>query len=53
MRIDCPNCAAARTLDGTAAVRALGTCGFAAAEARLKCARCGEKGARVTVLPPV
>lgn len=53
IRIDCPNCAAARTLDGPATVSALGVCGFEEAEARLKCGRCGGKGARVTVLPPL
>lgn len=53
IRIDCPHCGAARTLDGGAAVGALGVCGFEEAEARLKCGRCRAKGARVTVLPPV
>ena len=53
IRIDCRDCGAARTLDGPAAVGALGVCGFEEAEARLKCGRCGGKGARVSVLPPV
>jgi len=53
IRIDCPHCAAARTMTGPEVCRALGTCGFEAAEARLRCGRCGEKGARVTVLPPL
>ncbi|URD62173.1 hypothetical protein M8312_06625 [Sphingomonas sp. KRR8] len=53
IRIDCPHCAAARTLNGAQVVQLLGVCGFEAAEARLRCGRCGGKGARVTVLPPV
>jgi hypothetical protein len=53
IRIDCPHCAAARTLSGPETVRLLGTCGFEEAEARLKCGRCGGKDARVSVLPPL
>ncbi|GLR48029.1 hypothetical protein [Sphingomonas astaxanthinifaciens] len=53
IRIDCPHCAAARTLSGLETVTALGVCSFEEAEARLKCGRCGGKGARVSVLPPV
>jgi hypothetical protein len=53
LRIDCRFCSAARTMSGTEVCRALGTCGFDAAEARLRCGRCGGKGAKVTVLPPV
>jgi hypothetical protein len=53
IRIDCPHCAAARTLDGTATVQALGVVGWEEAEARLKCGRCGARAARITVLPPV
>lgn len=53
IRIDCPHCAAARTLTGAETVSALGVCGFEEAEGRLRCGRCGEKGARITVLPPL
>ena len=53
IRIDCPHCGAARTLDGVETVRALGVCGWEEAEARLRCTRCGGKGARITVLPPI
>jgi DNA-directed RNA polymerase subunit RPC12/RpoP len=53
IRIDCPHCGAARTLSGLETVQALGVTGWEEAEARLKCGRCGGKGAKITVLPPV
>ena len=53
VRIDCANCGAARTLTGQALATACGLLPLATAQARLRCARCGAKGARMAVLPPV
>ena len=53
VRIDCASCGSARTLDGQALVQACGLLPLPAAQARLRCVRCGAKGARMAVLPPV
>jgi hypothetical protein len=53
VRIECGVCGSARTMSGPEMARALGPCALSAAQARLKCARCGEKAARLAVLPPL
>jgi hypothetical protein len=53
LRIDCSHCGAARTMAGGEVVKAGGAEGLAGLRARLRCARCGAKGANVAVLPPV
>ncbi len=51
LKVDCGNCGASRTLSGPEAVQALGLGPLTRATARLKCARCGMKSARLAVLP--
>lgn len=53
VRLDCLNCASARTMTGPEAVTAFGSCSLEAAEGRLRCSRCGSRSGRLTVLPPV
>ena len=53
VRIDCRECHAARTMSGAEMVRTCGAVPLANAAARLRCARCGAKEARVVVLVPV
>ena len=53
LRIECGACGAARTLSGAEMVRACGAGALGAAQARLKCARCGAKAAKMAVLPPL
>ena len=51
--IECGGCGAARTLSGTEMAKQCGTGSLRTARARLRCSRCGEKGAKLAVLPPV
>ena len=53
LRVECTNCAAVNTLSATEVVRRCGTGNIEAIRRRLKCQRCGAKGARLVVLPPV
>ena len=53
LRIDCCDCAAARTMSGPEVVTVCGVADFDTMEARLRCTRCGARSARVTVLPPL
>lgn len=53
VKIDCGHCGASRTLDGQGAVRLGGSCDLPVFEARLRCARCRAKAARLTILPPL
>ena len=54
LRIDCVECGASKTLDGFEAAKVGGGAGtLAALRSRLKCSRCGEKAARMAILPPV
>jgi len=53
VRVDCGHCAAARTMTGPDVVSSCGVSDFEAMEQRLRCARCGARQARVTVLPPI
>ena len=50
---ECTRCAAANTLTGPEVVRRCGPGDIGAIRRRLKCQRCGAKGARLVVLPPV
>jgi hypothetical protein len=53
IRIECGSCGSARTLSGTEMVSACGAGSLRNSARRLKCARCGEKVARLAVLPPL
>ena len=53
VRIECRGCGAARTMSGMEFAQSCGSGPLAAARARLRCARCGEKEAKVTVLSPL
>jgi rubredoxin len=53
VRIDCRDCAAARTMTGPEVVSVCGVRDFDSLEARLRCSRCGARSARLTVLPPI
>ena len=53
IRLDCRDCASARTMTGPQAVTAFGSCPLETAERRLRCSRCGGRSARLTVLPPL
>lgn len=52
-RIECRDCFATRTLSAVEMTQAFGVVPLDHAEARLKCARCGKKVAKLVVLPPV
>ncbi len=53
LKVECLGCGAAVSLDGIEAARKAGAGELAGLHGRLKCSRCGDKWARVTVLPPV
>ena len=53
LRIECGSCAAANTLSATQIVQRCGPGNLEAIRRRLKCERCGNKAARLAVLPPV
>jgi hypothetical protein len=53
LKIECLNCGSARTLTGTEMVAFCGNGSLADASIRLKCQRCGRKGPRLVVLPPL
>lgn len=53
VRLDCLDCASARTLSGPEAVTAFGSCPLDVAERRMRCSRCGSRAGRLTVLPPL
>jgi hypothetical protein len=53
LRVECSACAAANTMSGAAVVQRCGPGDLERIRRRLKCARCGAKGARLVVLPPV
>lgn len=52
LRIECGSCGNSRTLDGFEVAKTCGTAEFRKFIPRLKCTRCGEKEARLTVLSP-
>ena len=53
LRITCGHCGSARTLSAMDAVEVLGLAPLSRAQARLKCSRCGKKGAKLAALPSV
>ena len=53
LRIECGSCAAAQTLSAKQVLMRCGTGDLERIRKRLKCERCGEKAARLIVLPPV
>jgi len=52
LKVECTYCGAARTLSGAEVHAVHGKADLARLAPRLKCTRCGEKAARLTVLPP-
>jgi len=52
LRIECGGCGNARTVDGIEMAKLLGTGDLRQMTARLKCARCGVKEARLILLSP-
>ena len=52
LRIECDTCSNAKTLDGIEVAQRLGMKPFDTFRRRLKCSRCGAKGAKLVVLPP-
>jgi len=52
LRIECGGCGNARTLTGFDVAKTYGTRSFAEIKRRMKCSRCGEKDAQLTVLSP-
>ena len=53
LRIECGDCGAARTVDGFEAGKLAGAGSLAKLRARLRCARCGGKAAKLAILPPI
>ncbi len=53
LKIECGSCGAARTRTGLEIARTCGAVSLGAVAARMRCSRCGEKAARVAILPPV
>ena len=53
LKIECGSCGAAGTRTGPEIVRTCGAVSLGAVAARLRCARCGEKSARVAIQPPL
>jgi hypothetical protein len=52
LKIECGSCGNSRTMDGIEVAKAWGTKPFATIRQRMKCSRCGEKDAQLTVLSP-
>ena len=52
LRIECGSCGNAKTVDGFELARSLGTGDLSQMVRRLKCARCGAKEAKLTLLSP-
>jgi ribosomal protein L44E len=52
LKIECGSCGNSRTMDGIEVAKAWGTKPFATIRLRMKCSRCGEKDAQLTVLSP-
>ena len=53
LKIECGDCGAGKSIDGYQVGALVGPGALAAVRSRFKCARCGAKSARLTVLPPV
>ena len=52
LKIECGGCGYSRTMDGIVVAKVCGTKPFAVLRERMKCSRCGEKDAQLTVLSP-
>lgn len=52
LKIECGGCGNSRTLNGFDVAKVFGTKSFATIQQKMKCSRCGEKEARLTVLSP-
>ena len=53
LRIECGDCGSAKTLDGPGAARIGGAGSLDNLAKRLRCARCGQKAAKLIILQPV
>ena len=53
LRIDCGGCGATRTMTGYEAAKIGGAGSLEGLAHRLKCARCGQKAAKLMVLQPL
>lgn len=53
LRVECSSCGAAKTLNGYQAAKMGGARSLESLARRLKCSRCGEKDARLAILPPI
>jgi hypothetical protein len=53
LKIECGDCGAAKSLDGYQVGGLVGAGTLSAVSKRFKCARCGAKAARLTILPPI
>ena len=53
LRIDCGDCGSTMTVTGYEAAKICGTGPLEGLARRLKCARCGQKAARLMVLQPL
>jgi hypothetical protein len=53
LKIECGSCGVAKTLDGVQSCQIGGGRSLAELQPRLRCERCGERAAKLTILPPV
>lgn len=53
LTVECGACGAAKTLDGFEAAKLRGPRSLSELATKLKCGRCGEKDARLAILPPL
>ena len=53
LKIECGSCGAAKTLDGVESCQIGGGRSLAELRPKLRCQRCGERAAVLTILPPV
>ena len=53
LKVECTACGAARTMNGIEVARVHGNRQLSQLAPRFKCARCGKKEAKLTVLGPV
>jgi hypothetical protein len=53
LKVTCRSCGVARTFTAVEAVQTFGVVPLWHTEERLKCSRCGKKGAKVEALSPV
>ena len=53
LKIECLGCGSAKTLGGNEAARLSGVRPLGDLQSKLRCNRCGQRDARLTILPPV